>query len=147
MSVQPTASAGLLTLYREASRVSRTLRVYCEKARPRLTSMDEDDLSACVAYYTDILQLLERLNDRISEIENDSASPAGEQTECEALRRSIRADLKEAAALEDTCRAALERKREETRLLLLQIQKRRRLSAYLQSPLIGQDRVLYDRKD
>ena len=140
-------SAGLLTLYREASRVSRSLRDYCGQIIPQLPSLEEDELALCVDRYTESLFLLDQVYTQITQTEKSAVCPSGVQIECDTLRRSIRADLDQAAAAEQTIRSALESKREESRSTLLRIRKRGKLSAYLQSPQMERNKALIDKRD
>lgn len=140
-------SVGLLTLYREASRVSQSLRNYCGQIISQLPSMEEDGLELCVDRYTDSLFLLDQLYTQITQAEKSAVCPSGVQIECDGLRRSIRADLDRAAEAEQAVRSALERKREESRSALLRIRKRGQLSAYLQTPQMGRNKALFDKRD
>lgn len=146
MNIDPSATSGPLLLYREASRISNALRDFCEEMRPQLSSMEEEDLSDCATRYTDALIQLGQLSDQITEL-NRSDLSSQDRIEQEALRQSIRSDLNGVAEMEQPLRAALESKRDEFQTFLVQIQKKRKLSAYLKVPLIGQDRNHYDRRD
>ena len=146
MSISTSVSPGQLALYQEASRLSGALKDYCTEMRPQLSSMEEDELSDCTERYTNALIRLSQLNDQVRGGKHIGC-PSSEESEQEALRRSIRLDLDEAAKMEQPLRTALENKREELRGLIDQTQKKLILSAYLKAPLIGRNQALYDRKD
>jgi hypothetical protein len=137
-------SSGRLALYREASRLSQALRADSAAALSKLDTFGAQELSDCVNWYCGALDQLNALSRQVDEA--DRGSETSEiAADCESLRDSIREDLKAAAAFVAPCRAALQRQLSAAREGILMTQERKKLSAYLRSPLIGQDVTHYDR--
>lgn len=136
-----------LALYREASQLAHALRDFCETAQPKLSDMSEDELLECVSDYTDRLQALKALNDQIEDLNRQFSCSAGDLSEYEPLRLAVREDLSAIPIFEDICRDILTQRQKELASSLMKTQKRRRLSAYLQSPMIGEGPIHYEKRD
>lgn len=136
-----------LALYHEAGEVAHALRSYCEEMQPQLSFASEEALSQCVTRYSEMLETLKTLNDQIASANESPLQSPEDSARCERLRCLIRADLEYASSFKDGCALVLEDRCSRLRSTILQLQKRKRLSAYLQSPLIGQEQIHYERHD
>lgn len=136
---------GRLLLYREASRLSRALRDYSAAALPELDTFSIQKLLECVDRYCGALEKLNVLSNQVRETDAGAES-AEETTACEELRSAIRADLDAASAFAGPCRKTLQRWMAASKGDLLLAQKKKKLTAYVCSPLLGQDGTSYDRR-
>lgn len=137
----------LLSLYDKASDLAHKLRNYCENTQPKLPVMSEDELLECVTQYAEKLHILKELNDQIGDLTGQYLCAEKNLPKYESLRLAIRGDLTAVSAFEDICRSAILQKQKELRVSLMETQKRRRLSAYLQSSMMEQEQIHFERRD
>lgn len=145
MTDEPRERPDRLALYREAARLSGALRTYSAASLPELNKIDAQELAECVEKYCGALEKLRGISFQIDRQDQCAESPET-RAECETLRCSIRADLDDVSAFVEPCRRALQRRLSASQKDLLLVQKKKQLSAYLRSPLIGQDATHYDRR-
>jgi len=134
-----------LALYREASRLSGALKAYSADVLSQLDAFSIQNLLDCVDKYCGALERLNSLSNQIDRADS-SAESAETKAACEELRRSIRADLDAASAFVEPCRGTLQQRLSASKGDLLLAQKKKKLTAYIRSPLIGQEVTHFDRR-
>ena len=134
-----------LALYQEARRLSGALKEYSVYARSEFDAFSVQNLLDCVDKYCGALEKLNVLSHQIDRVDT-SLESIETRTACEEQRCSIRADLDAAsAAFVEPCREALQQRLSASKNDLLLTQKKKKLAAYIRSPLVGQEITHYDR--
>lgn len=134
--------SGCLELYREAKRLSASLRNYTDNMLAKLDTLDSEEISACVNHYCSEVEHLQTLSQKIDAIKCENSPNI---KECTSLRQAIRTDLDAIQIFILPCSAALQEKMEVVKQKLRLTQQRRKLSAYLRNPLMGQDISYFDK--
>lgn len=135
--------SGCLELYWEAKRLSTSLRNYTDKILAELNTLDSEEISACVNHYCSEVERLQTLSYKIDAIKCGDAPNIKERT---SLRQAIRTDLDVIQTFILPCSAALQEKMKAAKQELRLTQQRRKLSAYLRNPLMGQDVSYFDKR-